>query len=259
MPPVVIAGAVAAAGAVGSSMIGASGAKSAANAQAQANAQSIAEQRRQFDTVQKLLAPYVQGGNQGLDALLALSGAQGVKAQQQGVSALERSPMFQSLARQGEQGILQNASATGGLRGGNVQGALAQFRPALLNQQIQQQMATYGGLASMGQNAAAGVGNAGVATGQSIGGLMQDTGQARAYGALGSSTALGQGVASLGNILGGVLGGSGGSTAGGATGGFGGVTAPIFGNASIPIPQMPGIISGYGGGTFDISGKQVTF
>jgi len=133
----------------------------------------------------------------------------GQQAQQQAISGLEQSPLFQALARQGEQGILQNASATGGLRGGNVQGALGQFRPALLNQQIQQQMAQLGGLASLGQNAAAGVGNTGVQTGQGISALMQDTGQAQAYGALGSANALGGAISSLGNIAGGFFGGSG--------------------------------------------------
>ncbi len=56
----------------------------------------------------------------------------GMEAQQGAISGLEGSPIFQALARQGEDAILQNASATGGLRGGNVQGALGQFRPAAL-------------------------------------------------------------------------------------------------------------------------------
>jgi len=269
MPPAIIGGVIAGVGAIGGAAIAAGGAKSAANAQAEANAQAIAEQRRQFDRVQQLLAPYAQGGTGAFSQLLALAGATpqqtnwqayaqsnpalmqafnaqrinpygggmqdlatfaqqwqqrndpradltkfqtgGAQAQQQAISQLEQSPTFQALARQGEEGILQNASATGGLRGGNVQGALAQFRPALLNQQIQQQLETLGGISRLGQNAAAGVGTAGVETGRSVGALMQDTGQARGYGALGSSAALGQGVASLGNILGGVLGSGGGS------------------------------------------------
>ncbi|WP_449405980.1 hypothetical protein [Massilia phosphatilytica] len=36
-------------------------------------------------------------------------------------------PRFQALQQQGNDAILANASATGGLRGGNVQGALGQF------------------------------------------------------------------------------------------------------------------------------------
>jgi len=307
----VAAAGVAAAGAIGGGVIASSGAKSAAKTQAQSNAQAIAEQNRQFDRVQQLLSPYVQGGNSGLSQLLALAGVSpaqtnwnayaqsnpalmqayqaqlqqspftggfggilngfgsiasgqrpesvqdlatfaqqwqqkndpnanlagfqtgGANAQQQAIAQLEQSPMFQALARQGEQGILQNASATGGLRGGNVQGALGQFRPALLNQQIQQQLATLGGIASLGQNAAAGVGNAGVQTGQGISALLQDTGQARGYGALTSGLALGQGVS-------GALSGLGNAIGSGAFGGGGfGSAAQIASNTSANILANP--------------------
>jgi hypothetical protein len=158
------------------------------------------------------LATFAQQWQQRNDprANLAKFQTGGMDAQQQAISQFEQSPMFQALARQGEEGILQNASATGGLRGGNVQGALGQFRPALLNQQIQQQIGTLQGLASLGQNAAAGVGTAGMETGRNVGALLQDTGQARGYGALGSSAALSGGLSSLGGILGSALGGSGG-------------------------------------------------
>lgn len=165
------------------------------------------------------LATFAQQWQQQNDPNANLSAFQtgGAQAQQQAIAGIESSPLFQSLLRQGEQGILQNASATGGLRGGNVQGALAQFRPAMLNQQIQQQLANFAGLASLGQNAAAGVGNAGIQTGANVSSLLQDTGQAQAYGALGSANALGNSVASLGSILGGLVGSSGGSSLSGLT------------------------------------------
>jgi hypothetical protein len=79
---------------------------------------------------------------------------------------------------------LQNASATGGLRGGNVQGALGQFRPALLNQFIEQQYGRMAGIAGMGQNAAAGVGAAGMNTANQIGTQFGNIGQAQANQAL---------------------------------------------------------------------------
>jgi hypothetical protein len=112
--------------------------------------------------------------------------------QQQAVSGFEANPLFQSLARQGEEGILQNASATGGLRGGNVQGALAQFRPALLNQFIEQQYGRLGGMANLGQNSAAGVGAAGVNAASSISDLLGQAGAARAGSALGQGKAFSQ-------------------------------------------------------------------
>lgn len=160
-----------------------------------------------------------------------VQGVSAMDAQRQAVSQFEQSPMFQAIARQGENAILQNASATGGLRGGNVQGALAQFRPALLNQQIQQQLQTLGGLASMGQNAAAGVGNAGIQTGANVGNLMQDTGQARGYGALASGALTGQSIASLGNIIGNAF---------GSGGNLGGLTAnQIMSNTNASIAANP--------------------
>jgi len=61
----------------------------------------------------------------------------------------------------------------------------------------------------MGQNAAAGVGNAGMQMGQNIGGIMQNTGQAQAYGTLGAANAWGGALSSLGGIAGGLFGGSG--------------------------------------------------
>ena len=109
--------------------------------------------------------------------------------QQQAISQIEGSAGFQALARQGEEGILQNASATGGLRGGNVQGALAQFRPALLNQFIEQQYGRLGGMARIGQASAAGVGAAGQEAATSIGTALGDAGAARAGSALASGNA----------------------------------------------------------------------
>jgi len=84
----------------------------------------------------------------------------------------------------GTNSILQNASATGGLRGGNTQAALASFSPNLLAQTIQQQYQNLGGLTSVGQNAAAMTGNAGMQTGQGIANLLQQQGAAIAGGDL---------------------------------------------------------------------------
>lgn len=202
MPPAIIGGVIAGAGAIGSAAIGSSASRNAANQVAQSNAQALAEQQRQFELTRELLAPYVAAGNTGLEALMGLSGVRGAQAQQEAVSGIEGQPLFQALLQQGENAILQNASATGGLRGGNVQGALAQFRPAMLNQQVQQQLSNFAGLASLGQNAAAGTGNAGMQTGNNISALLQNTGQAQAAGGIASANAWGQGLSGLGSALG---------------------------------------------------------
>jgi hypothetical protein len=191
----------------------------ASQAQQQAAQGGIDEQRRQFDAIQQLLNPYVEAGRGGITGLQpyaqageqafgqqqAFLGLQGPQAQQQAIAGLQSSPQFQAMQQQGENAILQNASATGGLRGGNVQGALAQFRPALLSSLINQQYERLGGLASvgqstqqnlasLGQNAAAGVGNAGMSTGANISNLLGRQGQAQAGGILGQQSALTGGI-----------------------------------------------------------------
>ena len=159
-------------------------AERAANIQAGASDQAIAEQRRQFDTLINLMSPYVTSGNQAIGQQGALIGLGGQQAQQDAISQLEQSPMFTSLLRQGENAMLQNASATGGLRGGNTQSALMQFRPDLLAQVINDQYSKLGGLTQIGQASAAGQASAGMQNASNIGALLADRGAALAGGQL---------------------------------------------------------------------------
>lgn len=210
----------------------------AAGAQTAAAQAGLEEQRRQFDALQARLAPYTEAGAGALTAQQALLGLSGQEAQRGAISGIEASPQFQALRQQGESSILANASATGGLRGGNVQGALAQFSPALLAQLIEQQYGRLGGLTSMGQNAAAGVGNAGMQTGMNIANLLQQQGAATAGGALA------QGQARAG-LAGGI------TNALGLYAGMGG-----FGAGSGQFTR-PGLFSGYSnpaGETYDYRG-----
>lgn len=160
------------------------GAEQAAATQGAAAQAGIDEQRRQFDAIQQLLAPFIEGGTDAFGAQGNLIGLGGTDAQAAAIKSLEASPEFQALTQQGEESILANASATGGLRGGNVQGALGQFRPALLASLINQQFQRLGGIAGMGQASAAGVGAAGQTTGANIAELLQQQGAASAGGQL---------------------------------------------------------------------------
>lgn len=196
----------------------------AAGAQSQAAEMGIEEQRRQFDEVRKLLEPYVQAGQPALQGMQAMLGLQGAEAQQQAIAGIEQSPLLQAMMRQGEEAMLQNASATGGLRGGNLQGALAQFRPQMLQDALDRQYQRLGGLTALGQQSAAGVGTAGIQTGQSVAGLLQQQGAAQAGGALGRGAAFGQLAQIPGQLAGFQL----------ATG------RSIFGGA----PIQPGVVSG---------------
>ena len=229
-------------GAIGSALGGAfdsrKSVKDASQVQQQAAEGGIEEQRRQFDEVTKLLSPFTKAGETALGGLQpyaqagapalgqqqALLGLQGPQAQQQAISALQASPQFQALQQQGENAILQNASATGGLRGGNVQAALAQFRPQILSSLIDQQYNRLGGLSSMGQLTTQNIASMGQASGArqaaagqqtaaNISNLMGTQGAAQAGGILGQQSALSgginqafgaiQGAGGFGNLFGG--------------------------------------------------------
>ena len=182
----------------------------AAGAQERAAEMGIEEQRRQFDEIQKLMAPYVQAGTsaiggfqpfqqagaQAFEQQQALAGLRGPEAQQAAIAQIEQSPFLQAQIRQGEEAMLQNASATGGLRGGNIQAALAQFRPQMLQQAIEQQYGRLGGFAGAGlgvteqlyrggQASAAGQASQAQTTGANVANLLGQQGAAQAGGALG--------------------------------------------------------------------------
>jgi len=233
-------------GGVMSSRAQKSAAKTASGAQTRAAEQSIAEQRRQFDAVQQLMAPYVQSGTTALSRYNALTGLSGEEAQQTLINQSTSGAEYGSLVRQGEEAILQSASATGGLRGGNTQSALARFRPEILSSLIRDEYSRLGGMVSMGQNAAAGVGNAGMQTGQNISNQYGQIGQAQA----GAALARGQATANMwGNIAGSI-----GLTAG--LGGFGGVPGTPTPSAG-PLHTGPMVGGGMLGGGGNIAPSDI--
>lgn len=186
-------------------------ASSASQAQVDSSAATIEETRRQFDAMRALMSPYAAAGTNALNQQVGMLSAAG---KLQAMRDIAGSDYFQYLMGQGENAILQNASATGGLRGGNVQAALGKFRPALLESLLDKQYTNLAGITSLGQNAAAGVGNAGMQTAAMIGKQNELMGAARAGGIIGSSNAISQGV---GNLSGQLLSRFGGSAMPGAT------------------------------------------
>lgn len=154
--------AIGAAGSILGGITGGKGAKKAALQQAQAQQAALAETQRQFNTTQANFQPYQQAGTQALGGVQDLLGLGGNGAQQAAIDALKASPGFSALFNQGQDTILQNGAATGGLRGGNMQNSLANFGANTLATTIQQQLANLGGLVQTGAGA----------TGQ-LGGLSQ--------------------------------------------------------------------------------------
>ena len=201
---------------IGSSMQ-ASAAGDAAAIQSGAAEAGIAEQRRQFDAMRELLKPYTEVGVPALKGLQpyaeagapaleqqqALLGLRGPEAQRAAIAGIEGGAGYQAQVQAGEEALLQRASATGGLRGGNIQAALGQFRPQMLQQEIERQYGRLGGmadigrvtqqnLAQIGQSSAAGTGSAGLQTGTNVANLLSQQGAALAGGELGEAKAYGQ-------------------------------------------------------------------
>lgn len=203
---------------IGGSLLGAKAQSKAADrassAQERAANLQVEEQRRQFNEIQKLLRPFVRAGGQGVNAAAELAGLRGGEAERVAVRDILQSQRYKAGVQQGEEAILANASATGGLRGGNTQAALAQFRPQMLSQLVGERYGQLQGLAGLGQASAAQQASAGQAMASNVG---------QAYGQMGAAqagNALAQGQATQ-NAIGGITGGI-----GQAFGMSGGLTPP---------------------------------
>lgn len=186
-----VVGAAVVIGAAGitSAVINSNAAEDAADTQSEAADKGIEETRRQFDAMQEILSPYVEAGNQSLKAQQDMAGLNGPEAQRAAIDAISGSAEMAALTRQGENALLQSGSATGGLRGGNMQGALAQFRPQMLSNLIDKQYGRLSGITQIGQASAAGVGAAGMQTGAQISDLYQQQGAAEAGGQIAAGQA----------------------------------------------------------------------
>lgn len=100
-----------------------------------------------------LFSPYVDNGAAASGAQADLLGLNGNDASGAAISALQGSPLYESLFRNGQNTVLANGAATGGLRGGNMQSSLANFGSDTLAKVIQQQLANLGGVSAQGLSA----------------------------------------------------------------------------------------------------------
>lgn len=240
----VTAAVIGGAAAIGGAVISANGAQSAANTQAQATSSQIAQQNYEFNTIQGLLKPYSDAGSAALPGystaqgnyagalnqyagvlgqLNNLTGANGISSQQAAINGLQTNPLYTTAMKLGQQSILANASATGGLRGGNTISTLGYLPDQILtntmNTQISNlgtslngvsglltgygnQVSQYGNLLQLGENAAAGTGTAALSTGNNITSLIGQQGAIQAGGTLGTTNAITGGLNGISSYLG---------------------------------------------------------
>lgn len=187
-------------------ILGKNASKKADAAQLAFGQRALDQQQGQFNQTQANFQPYLSGGGAALMSIQDLLGQNGNDPQQAAIASLKGSPGFTSLYGTGQDTILQNAAATGGLRGGNTQNSLAQFGSGLLAQVIQNQLSNLGGLSSMGVGAANSIGQFGQANSSAISNLLGQQGQTTASGILGRGAITNNTI----NGLAGSFGGSGG-------------------------------------------------
>ncbi len=181
-------------------------AEGAADVQAQASQAGIEEQRRQFDISQEQAAPFREAGVGALGQQQALLGLSGQEAQQTAFAGLEESPGQRFIRDRQERALLRNASATGGLGGGNVKTALQQQAAGFAQQDIQNQFGRLGQLSGQGQTATTNIAQLGGQASANISNLLGQQGAARASGILApaqANAAATNQLLSLGGTLGG--------------------------------------------------------
>jgi len=133
--------------------------------------------RGDYAPARDVLAPTV-------GAMGDIVGINGDPAQQTALDRLKASPMYQSLFRTGEEAVLQNAAATGGIRGGNTQRGLADFGADTFARLIQQQLENLGGLGGIGMNATGATAQAATNNTAALTDLFTNIGNTKAGGAL---------------------------------------------------------------------------
>lgn len=158
--------------------------QTASATQAAASQAAIDQQNKMFEALQTSLAPYVSAGTTALSSQQDLLGLNGNDAQASAISSIQNGSNYQTLNQAGQNSVLQNAAATGGIRGGNTQSSLANYSTNLLNSLVQQQYSNLSGITSLGQSSAAGVGNAGLSNASSVSNLLTQQGAATAGGQL---------------------------------------------------------------------------
>lgn len=144
------------------------------------------------------LDPYNSSGQKSMNLQAAYSGALGPEAQKAAFDSFVSSPNMAFLKQQGEESIMNQAAATGGVGGGDVLKELQKFGTGLASQDFQNQFDRLSTLTNQGINAGANMGNFAMNAGNTISGneLAAAQGQAQlagqgasAAGSLGSQKA----------------------------------------------------------------------
>lgn len=162
---------------------------------------------RRFDITQENLRPFQEAGVGALGQQQALLGLSGQDAQNEAFAAFNESPGQKFIRERAQKNLVRNASAIGGLGGGNVRSALVEQGTGFAQQDFNNQFGRLGQIAGQGQAAVTNIGQFGAQAANQAGSAAIAGSEARASGILGGAQVESQFTNSLLN-LGGTIGGA---------------------------------------------------
>jgi len=155
----------------------------------------------QQNTNTQAFSPYTSAGAGATSSLEDMLGLNGSDKQAAAIEALKSSPAFTSQYNTGVNTLEQNASATGGLRGGDTNLGLAQFGANLLGNVQQQDISNLFGLSNQGLAATSNLTGANDSLSALIANLFDKSGQANASSITGQAQAKNGIINNIGGFL----------------------------------------------------------
>ncbi len=125
--------------------------KEAARAERKGQEASTREFRQAGTDIGELFAPQVEFGGQAFGQQAALAGARGPEEEARALAAFQESPGQRFLRERGEKSLIRNATAIGGIGGGNIRRALQEQGIGFAAQQQQQRFNNLGAITGVGQ------------------------------------------------------------------------------------------------------------
>lgn len=183
--------------------------KKASAAQQEGIQKAIDEQRYEFDQTRQDYQPWQEAGVGALGNLGDLIGLNGPEKQAAAMGMIQDSPLLRSLITNGEESVLQNASATGGLRGGNLQRGLADFRSDAFNQVLTDQLGRLGAVSGAGANMAQNLGGLRAGMANNISSGLTSIGNSQFNSILGRQNVWNNMGSQITSIISSILGGGG--------------------------------------------------
>lgn len=196
----------------GASLIGGAlssrAASKAAGQQEESIERAIQEIREDFGITEEEFAPFRQAavGGEGVTGALTRQqqflGLRGPEAQQAAFTGFLESPGQAFLRQRGEEALVRQASAIGGLGGGNIRQALQEQAIGVASQQQSELQDRLAGLTGLGFQATSGLGGLRSKKAANIADLITGQGQAAASGTLGRASGIAGGLGGAAKAIG---------------------------------------------------------